>query len=69
MALKDLSAAGLVDRRVLDGVVNGLADAVGDTGRALRTAQTGRVQNYGLVLFGGLAVIGLVLVVGPLVRP
>ena len=28
----------------------------------LRTAQTGRVQNYGLVLFGGMAVIALVLV-------
>ena len=38
-------------------------------GRALRTAQTGRVQNYGLVLFGGMAVIALVLVIVPLVRP
>jgi hypothetical protein len=34
----------------------------------LRTTQTGRVQNYGLVLFGGMAVIALVLVIVPLVR-
>jgi NADH-quinone oxidoreductase subunit L len=59
----------LFDRRILDGLVNGLAALVGSMGGALRTAQTGRVQNYGLVLFGGLAVIGLVLVIVPLVRP
>jgi NADH-quinone oxidoreductase subunit L len=59
----------IFDRRVLDGLVNGLAALVAGLGGALRTAQTGRVQNYGLVLFGGLAVIGVVLVIVPLVRP
>src|SRR6266545_892456 len=36
-------------------------------GGGLRQMQTGRVQNYGLVLFGGLALIAVVLVVVPLV--
>ena len=37
-------------------------------GSVLRTSQTGRVQNYGLAMFGGMAVIALVLVIVPLLR-
>jgi NADH-quinone oxidoreductase subunit L len=62
-------ALSIFDREFLDGIVNGIAALFADFGRTLRTAQTGRVQNYGLVLFGGMAVIALVLVVVPLVRP
>ncbi len=62
-------ALSVFDREGLDGVVNGLAAAFARGGRVLRTVQTGRVQNYGLVLFGGLAVIAVALVVVPLVRP
>ena len=62
-------AVAVFDREGLDGLVNGVASAFASGGRALRTAQTGRVQNYGLALFGGMAVIALVLVIGPLVRP
>jgi NADH-quinone oxidoreductase subunit L len=58
----------IFDRQVLDGLVNGVASLFGLGGRALRTIQTGRVQNYGLVLFGGVAVIALVLVIVPAVR-
>jgi NADH-quinone oxidoreductase subunit L len=57
----------LFDRQLLDGLVNGIAALFADGGRVLRTVQTGRVQNYGLVLFGGMAVIALVLILGPLV--
>jgi NADH-quinone oxidoreductase subunit L len=60
---------GIFDRQALDGLVNGIADAFAEGGRVLRTAQTGRVQNYGLILFGGMAVIALVLVILPLVQP
>jgi NADH-quinone oxidoreductase subunit L len=56
------------DRLALDRLVNEIANLFADGGRALRTAQTGRVQNYGLVLFGGMAVIALALVIVPLVR-
>jgi NADH-quinone oxidoreductase subunit L len=56
------------DRQLLDQLVNGIALAFAQGGRALRTMQTGRVQNYGLVLFGGMAVIALALLLVPLVR-
>ncbi|MCA1644892.1 MAG: hypothetical protein LC797_05260 [Chloroflexi bacterium] len=62
-------ALAIFDRQILDQLVNGIAAAVAAGGRFLRTAQTGRVQNYGLALFGGMAVIALVLVIVPLVRP
>jgi NADH-quinone oxidoreductase subunit L len=61
-------ALAVFDRQALDALINGIADLFAEAGRGLRTAQTGRVQNYGLVLFGGMAVIGLVLVIVPLVR-
>jgi len=63
------SAVSTFDREALDGLVNGIAALLADFGRELRTAQTGRVQNYGLILFGGVAVIALVLVIVPMVRP
>jgi NADH-quinone oxidoreductase subunit L len=59
---------GLFDRDGLDGLVNGVARLFASGGRALRMAQTGRVQNYGLVLFGGMAVIALALVIVPVLR-
>ncbi|MDQ6675478.1 MAG: NADH-quinone oxidoreductase subunit L [Chloroflexota bacterium] len=62
-------AVSIFDRQVLDAVVNGVAALLAGFGRTLRTAQTGRVQNYGLVLFGGVAVIALVMVLVPMVRP
>src|SRR5207302_4960017 len=62
-------ALSVFDRQVLDQIGNGLAGLVAQGGRGLRAIQTGRVQNYGLVLFGGMAVIALVLVVVPRVRP
>ena len=55
-----------VDRQALDQVVNGVAALFASGGQALRGAQTGRVQNYGLVLFGGMAVIAIALIAGPL---
>src|SRR5207248_1105995 len=61
-------ALSLFDREALDQVGNGLARLLAGGGSFLRTAQTGRVQNYGLVLFGGMAVIALVLVIAPQVR-
>src|SRR6266851_5672704 len=57
----------IFDRQALDGLINGFGNAFGKGGQRLRTAQTGRVQNYGLVLFGGMAVIALALVFGPLI--
>jgi NADH-quinone oxidoreductase subunit L len=61
-------ALAIFDRQFLDRIVNGIATVTAAGGSALRTTQTGRVQNYGLVLFGGMGVIALVLVIVPLVR-
>jgi NADH-quinone oxidoreductase subunit L len=62
-------ALAVFDRQALDQVVNGVAALFASAGRGLRGVQTGRVQNYGLVLFGGMALIALVLVIVPQVKP
>ncbi len=60
-------AISMFDRQALDGLINAFARIFAVGGGGLRQMQTGRVQNYGLVLFGGLALIAVVLVVVPLV--
>jgi NADH-quinone oxidoreductase subunit L len=52
----------LFDRAGLDGIVNGVARGTVETGRALRAVQTGQVQTYAWVVFGGLIVVGLAVV-------
>ena len=51
-ALADWSAY-VVDRRVVDGAVNGVAAAVRSGGANLRRLQTGYVRNYALGIAGG----------------
>src|SRR2546430_16913056 len=52
----------VIDQKVVDGIVNGTGMASEEAGAGLRTAQTGRVQNYAAFLFGALVVIGAALV-------
>jgi NADH-quinone oxidoreductase subunit L len=53
-----------IDQGVVDGVVNGSGAGAEGSGRILgRTIQTGRVQNYGALLFGGAALLALGLVI------
>jgi len=42
-----------VDATVIDGAVNGTAHLVAAVAGRVRTAQTGRVRGYALVMFGG----------------
>jgi NADH-quinone oxidoreductase subunit L len=51
-----------IDQRVVDGVVNGSGAAARGTGGALRPIQSGKVNQYGALLFGAAAVGALVLV-------
>jgi len=51
-----------IDQGLIDGAVNGAGLGAEESGSALRTIQTGRVQNYAAVLFGAVAVLGLALV-------
>ncbi len=50
-----------LDQRVVDGAVNELARETGEAGGELRRVQSGRVQRYALLLFGGVAVLSLAL--------
>lgn len=60
--LSDLG--GITDLKVVDGIVNGVADVTGWVGEnVLRPIQTGKVQNYLLILLiSMLAIIGIYLV-------
>jgi NADH-quinone oxidoreductase subunit L len=68
LAIGVAAALAIFDRQGLDRIVNGIAALFAAGGGVLRQIQTGRVQNYGLVLFAGLAVIALLLVFIPQVR-
>jgi NADH-quinone oxidoreductase subunit L len=52
-----------IDQRVVDGAVNGSGSAARSTGGALRPLQSGKVNQYGALLFGAAAVGALVLVI------
>jgi NADH-quinone oxidoreductase subunit L len=59
-------AAGLlyryVDQGAIDGSINGAARGTGGIGGILRQMQTGRVQQYGTLLFGGAVVFGAIFI-------
>ena len=54
-------AASWLDRRAVDGLVNGLARMVMSFGRGLRRVEVGRAQSYALAAFWGLALFILLL--------
>jgi NADH-quinone oxidoreductase subunit L len=52
-----------IDQGVIDNVVNGTGVASEEAGQELRKIQTGKVQQYGALLFGGAVVLAAFLVV------
>jgi NADH-quinone oxidoreductase subunit L len=52
-----------IDQRVVDGAVNGSGAAARGTGGALRPIQSGKVNQYGALLFAAAAIGALVLVI------
>lgn len=52
-----------LDQRVVDGAVNGSGFVAEETGEALRPLQSGRVNQYGALLFGAATVGAIVLVI------
>jgi NADH-quinone oxidoreductase subunit L len=50
-----------VDQKGVDGLVNGLGAATGETGGVVRRIQTGRLQFYALMLVGAVGVFALAL--------
>jgi NADH-quinone oxidoreductase subunit L len=53
---------GRVDQKMVDGVVNGSGAGAEGTGQILRRIQTGKVQQYGALLFGGAVLLAGILV-------
>ena len=51
-----------VDQRVVDGAVNGSGAVANGTGSALQPVQSGKVNQYGALLFGAAAIAAVVLV-------
>ncbi|HEC11448.1 MAG TPA: NADH-quinone oxidoreductase subunit L [Acidimicrobiales bacterium] len=49
-----------IDQGVVDGTVNGLSSGAEATGEGLRVIQSGRVQQYGSLLFGAAAVLAII---------
>jgi NADH-quinone oxidoreductase subunit L len=47
----------LFDKYIIDGIVNGAGYTTWGVGSLLRQAQTGKVQNYAFVVFGGVVVV------------
>jgi NADH-quinone oxidoreductase subunit L len=52
----------VIDQGLVDGAVNGIGLVSEESGAALRQTQTGRVQQYAALLFGAVAVLGLIFV-------
>ena len=52
-----------IDQRVVDGAVNGSGAVARGSGTALRPVQSGKVNQYGALLFGAAAIGALVLVI------
>jgi NADH-quinone oxidoreductase subunit L len=51
----------VIDQRIVDGAVNGIGVSAEAGGGALRTVQTGKVQQYAAILFGALVVFAVAL--------
>ncbi len=52
-----------IDQKIVDGAVNGSGAAASGTGRSLQPMQSGKVNQYGALLFGAAAVGAIVLVI------
>ena len=52
-----------VDQRVVDGAVNASGTVASETGHGLQPVQSGKVNQYGALLFGAAAVGAIVLVI------
>ena len=57
LVMKVSAGIAWFDRHVVDGAVNGVAWMTNRSGSRLRYLQTGQVQNYALVIFGGVIVL------------
>jgi NADH-quinone oxidoreductase subunit L len=52
----------VIDQKGVDGIVNGIGVSASETGGILRLVQSGRVQQYALMLFAAVGLLGLALI-------
>jgi len=52
----------VLDQKGVDGIVNGIGVSASETGGVLRLVQSGRVQQYALMLFAAVGLLGLALI-------
>jgi NADH-quinone oxidoreductase subunit L len=52
----------VIDQKGVDGIVNGIGVSASETGGVLRLVQSGRVQQYALMLFAAVGLLGLALI-------
>ncbi len=52
-----------IDQKVVDGAVNGSGFAASEAGHAMQSTQSGKISQYGALLFGAAAVAAIVLVI------
>ena len=52
-----------IDQAVVDGTVNATGSGANASGEGLRVIQSGKVQNYGALLFGAAAVLAIIFVI------
>lgn len=54
--------AAWIDRNIIDGMMNGLAFVTASTSNLIKGVQSGRVQNYALYFFGGIAGLAILFI-------
>jgi NADH-quinone oxidoreductase subunit L len=52
--------AAWIDRNIVDGLMNGLANTTAATSRWIKGIQSGKVQNYAIYFFGGIVALAIV---------
>jgi NADH-quinone oxidoreductase subunit L len=60
LSLLIANIGGLIDKYLVDGAVNGLADLILAGGREIRKTQTGRINNYVLGVVLGIVILVIV---------
>ncbi len=54
------SPAAWIDRNIVDGLMNGLANTTAATSRWIKGIQSGKVQSYAIYFFGGIVALAIV---------
>jgi len=52
--------AAWIDRNIVDGLMNGIADTTGSVSGFIKGIQSGKVQSYAIYFFGGIVALAIV---------